>query len=105
MNVYLFSMPHQRPAADTFNTLAGWRCPLCNHTGYMQVAVARPNGGSYMTEFYECSGCTVMFRHPGRFARLGAPVRRWALDVEPRTLREVHGFISESAVPPEDKGD
>jgi hypothetical protein len=36
-----------------------------------------------------------MFRHPGRFTRLGLPIRRWAMDVEPRTLREVHGFVTE----------
>jgi hypothetical protein len=36
-----------------------------------------------------------MFRHPGRFTRLGLPIKRWAMDVEPRTLREVHGFVTE----------
>ena len=57
--------------------------------------VARPNSASYLTEFFECAGCTLMFRHPGRFTRLGLPIRRWAMDVEPRTLREVHGFVAE----------
>lgn len=68
--------------------MSGWRCPLCNATAYTQIAVARPSGKGYLTEFYECAGCTVMFRNPARFARLGLPVRRWAADVEPRTLRE-----------------
>jgi hypothetical protein len=36
-----------------------------------------------------------MFRHPGRFTRLGLPIRRWAMDVEPRTLREAHRFVTE----------
>ena len=48
-----------------------------------------------LTEFYECTGCTVTFRHPARFTRLGMPVRRWAADVEPRTLREVHRLAEE----------
>lgn len=52
--------------------------------------VARPDGRAYLTEFFECAGCTLMFRHPGRFTRLGLPIRRWAMDVEPRTLAEVH---------------
>lgn len=55
--------------------------------------VSRPNGTAYLTEFFECAGCTLMFRHPGRFTRLGLPIRRWAMDVEPRTLREVHGLL------------
>jgi uncharacterized protein with PIN domain len=89
-------MPHQRLQADGFHTVDGWRCPLCNHGSYAQVEVTRPSGRRYATEFYECVGCTVMFRHPGRFARLGLPVRRWAADVEPRSLRDVHGFSVES---------
>jgi len=87
-------MAHQY-GPDSFSLVSGWRCPLCNATAYSQVEVARSNGTSYKTEFYECTGCTVMFRHPGRFARLGFPVRRWAADVEPRTLRETHGLASE----------
>lgn len=75
--------------------MAGWRCPLCNGTVYKQVTVARPGAKEYVTEFYECSSCTVMFHHPQRFARLGLVVRRWAADVEPRTLREVHKLSSQ----------
>ena len=93
--VYYFSMPHQRPVADTFNTVSGWRCPLCNGTAYSPVEVARPDGTRYRTEFYECLGCTVMFRHPGRFARLGVPIRRWAGDVEPLPLGELHNFATQ----------
>ncbi|OAI50064.1 hypothetical protein AYO46_10720 [Betaproteobacteria bacterium SCGC AG-212-J23] len=75
----------------------GWRCPLCNSTAYAQAVVARPDGSAYKTEFFQCESCTVMFRHPGRFSRLGLPVRRWAADVEPSSLRDVHRFIKESA--------
>jgi len=89
-------MPHQHPDSDAFSEVFGWRCPVCNSTAYRQTLVARPNGTTYLTEFFECAGCTLMFRHPGRFARLGLPIRRWAMDVEPRTLREVHGFATEA---------
>ena len=89
-------MPHQRPEPDGFSAVSGWRCPLCNATSYDRVQVNRPSGNTYTTEFYECSGCAVMFRHPARFTRLGMPVRRWAADVEPRSLREVHRFITDS---------
>lgn len=89
-------MPHQRPETDGFS-VSGWRCPLCNATAYNQVQVARPDGRPYKTEFYECSGCTSMFRHPARFTRLGLPVRRWAMDVEPRSLVDVHGFATRDA--------
>jgi hypothetical protein len=45
-------MSHQRPDADDFKMVAGWRCPLFNGTTYSQVEVARPNCGGYVTEFY-----------------------------------------------------
>ena len=88
-------MPHYD--SDAFTEVYGWRCPVCNSTAYRQTLVARPNGTAYLTEFFECAGCTLMFRHPGRFTRLGMPIRRWAMDVEPRTLREVHGFITDNS--------
>jgi len=87
--------PHQDQDSDAFAQVHGWRCPVCNSTAYRQTLVSRPNGTAYLTEFFECAGCTLMFRHPGRFTRLGLPIRRWAMDVEPRTLREVHGFVAE----------
>jgi len=92
-------MPHQRPEPDGFSFVSGWRCPLCNATTYSQIEISRQGGSRYRTEFYECTGCTVMFRHPARFTRLGLPVRRWAADVEPRSLREVHGFVVGSNEP------
>ncbi len=90
-------MSHSQSSRDSdgFAEVYGWRCPVCDATAYRQTLVNRPNGGTYLTEFYECAGCTLMFRHPGRFARLGLPVRRWAMDVEPRSLRQVHGFSVE----------
>jgi hypothetical protein len=91
-------MSLQRPEPDGF-AVAGWRCPLCNATAYSQIEISRQGGTKYRTEFHECTGCTVMFRHPGRFARLGMPVKRWAADVEPRSLREVHGFTTRDDKP------
>src|SRR5712692_2622807 len=93
--VYTSSMAHQRPEADSFSLVHGWQCPLCKATTYKKIKVRKPNDQEYLTEFFECAGCTVMFRHPGRFTRLGMPIRRWAADVEPRTLRDVHGFVTQ----------
>ncbi|MEA3195664.1 MAG: hypothetical protein QOD26_3997 [Betaproteobacteria bacterium] len=95
-------MPHQRPESDSFSLVHGWRCPLCNSTAYSRIRVQRANNQEYLTEFFECAGCTVIFRHPGRYARLGMPIRRWAADIEPRTLRDVHGFVKQ--LEPEHKG-
>ncbi len=97
-------MSHQHSDSDAFAEVFGWRCPVCNSTAYRQTLVVRPNGTTYLTEFFEYAGCTLMFRHPGRFTRLGMPIRRWAMDVEPRTLREAHGFVSEPDAKPQDGG-
>jgi hypothetical protein len=74
--------------------VSGWQCPICDAKSYDKVIVSKPNGMSYQTEFYECKGCTIMFRHPGRFTRLGIVIKRWAADVEPKSLGEVHGFVT-----------
>jgi len=102
--VYYDSMSHQHSDSDAFSEVFGWRCPVSNSTAYRQILVSRPNGQAYLTEFFECTGCTLMFRHPGRFTRLGMPIRRWAMDVEPRTLREVHGLVADPGVTPEGSG-
>jgi hypothetical protein len=96
-------MPYQRPETDPF-TMAPFGCPLCNYGIYARVAVKRPDGSWYHTQFFECCNCSVMFRNPGRFARLGKPVRRWMGDIDPVSLREVHGLAAETK-PPEDKED
>jgi hypothetical protein len=81
---------------DSFDHVSGWRCPICNSVSYDKVFVTKPGGGSYLTEFFECRGCTIMFRRPGRFTRLGIVVKRWGADVEPKSLREVHGLVTDS---------
>jgi len=46
-----------------------FRCPLCGSTIFEQVMVARPSGWSYLTAFFECARCSVMFRDAERLAR------------------------------------
>jgi hypothetical protein len=46
-----------------------FRCPLCSSTVYLTVIVRRPSGASYATEFFECAGCSLMFRDADRIAR------------------------------------
>jgi hypothetical protein len=41
-----------------------FRCPLCRGVTCERVVVRRPNGSTYMTSFYSCTVCTVMFRDP-----------------------------------------
>lgn len=45
------------------------RCPHCLKTEYHAVVVRKPTGGHYTTEFFGCSGCSVMFRSPYEFVR------------------------------------
>ncbi len=54
-----------------------FRCPICRSQFYKEVVVAKA-GGKYKTEFFECSGCTVMFRDPVKFTKFepfAAPVK------------------------------
>ena len=81
---------------DPFLLVNGWRCPLCRSTDAVPVVVSKSNRTQYKTEFFECAGCSAMFRHPGRFTRLGRAVRRWAGDIGPVGLDQVYGrLISE----------
>lgn len=41
-----------------------FRCPLCRGVTWERVIVKRPNGTSYVTAFYSCTVCTLMFRDP-----------------------------------------
>jgi hypothetical protein len=61
------------------------RCPICLTTEYVVVVVRKPTGGHYTTEFYQCSGCTVMFRDPYEFVR--APEFRDYEEKATRTAR------------------
>jgi hypothetical protein len=46
-----------------------FRCPICRSQRYEPVVVRARTGKPYQTEFYECSGCSVMFRDPPKFTR------------------------------------
>ena len=71
----------------------GLACPLCKSETYFRVSVTRPNGSLYQTEFFACEKFATTFLNPGRFTRLGIVIKRWAADVEPKTLAEVHGLV------------
>lgn len=44
-------------------------CPLCESIVYVHVTVARQSGAGYLTEFFECAGCSLMFRDAERITR------------------------------------
>ena len=44
-----------------------FECPLCGSGGYVPVRVQKPNGHWYLTAFFQCFGCSVMFRDPVLF--------------------------------------
>jgi predicted RNA-binding Zn-ribbon protein involved in translation (DUF1610 family) len=48
---------------------AKFLCPLCGSDGYTRVTVKKPNGHFYVTEFYHCFGCSVMFTDPVKFTQ------------------------------------
>jgi hypothetical protein len=46
-----------------------FRCPVCRSVSCERVSVKRPNGTTYVTMFYACATCTVMFLDPLAFTR------------------------------------
>jgi predicted RNA-binding Zn-ribbon protein involved in translation (DUF1610 family) len=36
-------------------------CPICGSPQFGRVVVPRDNGTNYVTTFYHCAGCSVMF--------------------------------------------
>ncbi len=48
-----------------------FRCGVCGNSKYQRVAVDRPNGGKYLTSFYRCLICSVMFLDPEAFTWRG----------------------------------
>ena len=86
-------MAHHQPDADRFADAYGWRCPICNSIEYRRSKVSTRAGTPYRPDIYECTGCTLMFRHPPKFSRLGINPRGFAGDKDSRNLRSVHGFV------------
>ncbi len=46
-----------------------FQCPNCGSVTCEKVSVPRPNGTTYVTIFYKCSICTVVFTDPVAFTR------------------------------------
>lgn len=46
-----------------------FRCPVCKSVSCERVVIRRPNGTTYVTMFYSCTTCTVMFLDPLAFTR------------------------------------
>jgi hypothetical protein len=44
-----------------------FRCPVCGGGLFRSVVVPRADGSQYLTCFYECAGCSVMFIDPSAF--------------------------------------
>jgi hypothetical protein len=44
-----------------------FRCQLCGGGFFRPVVIPRPDGSHYLTSFYECAGCSVMFIDPSAF--------------------------------------
>ncbi len=53
---------------STLNQVS-FRCPICRSQRYEAVVVRKATHKPYTTEFFECAGCSVMFRDPVRFTR------------------------------------
>jgi hypothetical protein len=59
-----------------------FRCPVCGCTQYVQVRVRRSSGDWYVTSFYECFACSVMFLDPEKFSRAAGD----GVDRSPRSI-------------------
>jgi hypothetical protein len=44
-----------------------FQCRVCGFERYHQITVSRKNGAQYVTSFYACSRCSVMFLNPHQF--------------------------------------
>ena len=47
---------------------SGFRCPVCQFDAYCRVIVTRADGSRYVTSFYRCGGCSVLFLNPQTFS-------------------------------------
>ena len=39
----------------------GFRCPICDYDAYCRVIVMRTDHSKYVTPFFRCGGCQVVF--------------------------------------------
>jgi hypothetical protein len=50
-----------------YRSAMAFMCPICSHINFTDVVVPRGEG-VYRTAFFECCGCSVMFRDPAKFS-------------------------------------
>jgi hypothetical protein len=53
------------------HAMGQWRCRICKFERYHQVSVVRKDGSRYITSFYACSQCSVMFLTPEQWCEGG----------------------------------
>jgi hypothetical protein len=57
-----------QPAIHTIRAMAHltdqWTCRMCRFPRYHQVSVMRKDRSPYLTAFFACSQCSVMFLNP-----------------------------------------
>jgi predicted RNA-binding Zn-ribbon protein involved in translation (DUF1610 family) len=51
------------------NLLIPFECPICGSDGFKQVQIKRADGSWQLTQAYECTGCSTMFRERERFTK------------------------------------
>jgi hypothetical protein len=69
-------LPLRFQAVFLYSMSDGWkngrfelfRCRICGDREYVEVRVQRPSGNWYVTSFFQCVGCTAMFRDPISFS-------------------------------------
>jgi predicted RNA-binding Zn-ribbon protein involved in translation (DUF1610 family) len=50
--------------------LLDFRCPLCGSNNCAFVTFARKDGSSYVSELFQCGGCSVVFANREAFSKL-----------------------------------
>lgn len=56
--LYIYTGLHMPDKQDYF------RCPLCRSVSCGRLVVKRRNGSDYVTPFYHCNTCTIVFLDP-----------------------------------------
>lgn len=46
-----------------------FECPVCGSDGFRQVEIRGRDGVKRLTQAYECTGCSTMFRERERFTK------------------------------------
>ena len=53
----------------------GFRCSICDYDAYCRVIVIRADHSRYVTDFYKCGGCQVVFMNPRTFSAEAAAAK------------------------------